>query len=91
MSATITTVAQAQFAVGIDIGRTVCSFTVLRADRTTLLKAQEFEHSAAGFAWLQTKLEQLGLANEQVVIGMEATSCYWENLYHWLVSAGDQV
>ena len=84
----------AQYAVGIDIGSTVCTFTVLRADRTTLLKAQEFEHNVMGFALLLKKLEQLELAKvakEQLIIGMEATSCYWENLYQWLLDAGYQV
>lgn len=91
MSTLSPVVPQAQFAVGIDIGSAVCGFTVLRADRSSLLKAQEFEHSAAGFAALQTKLEQLGLAKEQLVIGMEATSCYWENLYQALSAACYQV
>jgi transposase len=56
-----------------------------------LLKAPEFAHAAAGCALLLHKLEQLGLAKAQLVLGLGATSCYWANLYLALDAAGYQV
>ena len=40
---------------------------------------------------LQEKLEQVGVPPEQVLIGLEATSRYGENLYHFLESRGYQL
>lgn len=78
-------------AVGIDIGSATCSFTVLRPDKTVLRKPAEFVNTGPGFAVLHEQLQRCGLPVAQVLVGMEATSRYWENLYHYLVGQGYRV
>ena len=48
-------------------------------------------NAPAGFAVLLDKLERLGVSPEQVLIGLEATSRYGENLYRLLDSRGYQL
>jgi transposase len=78
-------------AVGIDIGSETCSFTVLHPDKTVRRKPAEFANSGAGFATLQEQLGRLDLPAAQVLVGLEATSRYWENLYYFLVGQGYRV
>jgi len=76
------------FVVGVDIGSQSCSACVLTPDKRQVFKPMEFANDAAGFALLWSKLEQLGVPAEQILIGMEATSHYGENLYHVLAGRG---
>jgi len=64
---------------------------VLTPDKRQVFKPMEFANDAAGFALLWSKLEQLGVPAEQILIGMEATSHYGENLYHALAKRGYQL
>jgi len=77
-----------QFVVGIDIGSEVCSFCVLNQDKSQVIKPTEFGNATPGFALLTKKLEGLGSSPKQVLIGLEATSRYGENLYHHLENLG---
>ena len=45
-------------------------------------------NAAAGFALLQHQLTHFGVAPQQIVIGLEATSRYGENLLHFLQQQG---
>ena len=76
------------YGVGIDIGSTTCSLCILHADRTPVSKTSEFPKAKAGYEWLDRKLEQLGCDKAQVLVGLEATSRYWENILHHLVAQG---
>jgi transposase len=80
-----------QIVVGIDIGSQTCSMCTLTPDKRQVIKPTEFANAPAGFGVLQEKLEQLGIPPEQVLIGLEATSRYGENLYHFLESHGYQL
>ena len=80
-----------QVVVGIDIGSQTCSMCTLTPDKRQVIKPTEFANALAGFGVLQEKLEQLGVPPEQVLIGLEATSRYGENLYHFLESRGYQL
>jgi transposase len=53
-----------------------------------VLKSTEFANARPGFEVLQSKLEQLGVSPGQVLIGLEATSRYGENLYLFLENHG---
>ncbi len=79
------------YVAGIDIGSQTCSLCALKADKSQVIKPTEFTNAPAGFGILQEKLAQLGVPPEQVLIGLEATSRYGENLYHFLESSGYQL
>lgn len=81
----------ARYAVGIDVGSQECSFCVLAPDKRVVVKPTTLANAAAGFALLLTKLTSLGVAPGQVVVGLEATSRYGENLQQFLAQQGYQV
>lgn len=80
-----------QYVVGIDIGSQTCSFCTLKPDKSQVIKPTKFPNALSGFTFLHEKLERLGVAPNQVLIGLEATSRYGENLYRFLESQGYQV
>jgi transposase len=69
-----------QYVVGIDIGSQTCSFCVLKPDKSQVVKPTEFANHAAGFTILRERLERLDASAQQILIGLEATSRYGENL-----------
>lgn len=80
-----------QYVVGIDIGSQTCSVCALKPDKSQVLKPINFANAAPGFAVLLEKLEHLAVSPWQILIGLEATSRYGENLYHFLESRGYQL
>lgn len=76
------------FAVGIDVGYKKCSFSVLHPDKSVAIKLLEFTNDQQGCAFLITKLESLDVSLAEIMIGLEATGRYWENLYHFLAAHG---
>lgn len=76
------------YIVGIDIGSESCSLCVLKPDKSQVLKPTAFANAPTGFGVLQEKLAHLGVPAAQILIGLEATSRYGENLYHFLESQG---
>jgi len=79
------------YVVGIDMGSEHCSFCTLKPDKSQVIKPTEFANAIAGFSLLQEHLERLGVAPGQVLIGLEATSRYGENLYRFLEQHGYQL
>jgi transposase len=77
-----------RYAVGIDVGSQSCSFCVLQPDKSIAIKPTDFANAAGGFALLQEQLASLGVPPGQILIGLEATSRYGENLYQFLESHG---
>jgi len=69
------------YVVGIDIGSETCCFTVLTPQRQVVIKPTDLANASAGFALLQERIARLGVAPEQIVVGLEATSRYGENLF----------
>ena len=76
------------YGVGIDVGSVTCSLSILHADKTAATKPMEFPNAKAGYEWLDHKLEQLNCAKTQLIVGLEATSRYWENLLQHLLAQG---
>ncbi len=60
----------------------------IKTDKSQVIKPTDFANALAGFAFMQEKLAGLGVAAEEILIGLEATSRYGENLYHFLESLG---
>jgi transposase len=79
------------YVVGVDIGSQTCSCCVLKPDKSQALKSLEFANAPAGFTGVQEHLEQLGVPPQHILIGLEATSRYGENLYRFLESRGYQL
>ncbi len=80
-----------QYVVGVDIGMESCSFCVCTPQKGLLIKPTSMANAVAVFAQLHEKLQQLGVAPDGILIGLEATSRYGENLYHFLESQGYQL
>src|SRR5205809_1910628 len=79
------------YVVGIDIGSQSCDFCVCKPDKSQVVKPTKFDNAQSGFLLLESKLAQLEVPPERVLIGLEATSRYGENLYHFLESHGYQL
>src|SRR5438552_3644081 len=77
--------------VGIDIGMELCTMSCLTMDKRQLNKATAFANTLQGFDWLFERLEGLGVAPKQILVGLEATSRYGENLLQALLKRGYQV
>jgi transposase len=77
-----------QYLVGIDVGSAQCSYALLRPDKTLVRKPSTFANTAAGFGALVAQLETLAAPAEQILLGLEATGLYWENLYYFLHARG---
>jgi len=69
-----------QDVVGVDIGSQTCSCCALKPDKSQALKPLEFANAPAGFTQVQEHLEHLGVPANHLLIGLEATSRYGENL-----------
>lgn len=63
----------------------------LTMEKRQVIKPSQFSNTVQGFEWLFAHLERLGSAPGQILIGLEATSRYGENLYHALVKRGYRV
>ena len=77
--------------VGIDIGMESCTMSCLTMDKRQAIKSTPFANSVQGFAWLFEPLAGLGVAPKQILVGLEATSRYGENLLQALLKHGYQV
>jgi len=77
--------------VGIDIGMESCTMSCLTMDKRQAIKSTPFANSVQGFAWLFERLAGLGVAPKQILVGLEATSRYGENLLQALLKRGYQV
>src|SRR5260221_14217172 len=76
--------------VGIDIGMESCTMSCLTVDKRQVIKSTSFANTLAGFDWLFERLEGLGVARKQILVGLEATSRYGENLLNSLLKGGYQ-
>ncbi len=90
-SSPLSAVAPLAYAVGIDIGMEACTMCCLTMDKRQVIKPSSFDNTAQGCSWLLTRLEQLKSQPQQILIGLEATSRYGENLYHALLKGGYRV
>ncbi|WP_040447573.1 IS110 family transposase [Ktedonobacter racemifer] len=83
--------ADVKYVCGIDIGSQSCSGCITRPDKSVVVKSITFANAREGWKVWEEKLSQLDAAPNQIVIGMEATSRYHENLYHELEQQGYQM
>ena len=76
------------YVVGIDVGSEQVLYTVCHPDKRPVIKPTELGNDRPGFVRLDQALRQLGVPPERLVIGLEATSRYSENLYQFLQEQG---
>jgi len=77
-----------KYVCGIDIGSQSCAGCICRPDKSVVVKPMSFANAKEGWQVLVEKLTQLDAAPDQILIGMEATSRYGENLYQELEQRG---
>ncbi|MBO0783842.1 MAG: transposase, partial [Ktedonobacteraceae bacterium] len=74
----------AHYVAGIDIGLERCVVCCLSRDKRQIIKPCSFPNDEAGLRWLFERLQHLSCPRKQILIGLEATSRYGENLWHAL-------
>jgi transposase len=80
-----------KYVCGIDIGSQSCSGCITKPNKQVVLKPIIFANTRDGWDVLLERLGQLEVSPNQIVIGMEATARYHENLYHELEQRGYQL
>jgi transposase len=79
------------YVVGIDIGMESCMMCCLTIEKRQVIKPSPFANAAGGLKSLFERLERLGASPDQILVGLEATSRYGENVYHGLLKRGYRV
>ncbi len=77
-----------KYVCGIDLGSQSCAGCITRPDKSVVVKPLTFTNAKEGWQVWEKKLSQLDALPSQILIGMEATSRYGENLYHELERLG---
>lgn len=77
-----------KYVCGIDIGSQSCAGCICRPDKSVVVKPMAFVNAREGWQVWEEKLSRLDALPSQILIGMEATSRYGENLYHELEQRG---
>jgi transposase len=71
--------------LGIDVSKASSRYIVLRDEGTTL-KSFSLRNNHESFHELTNRLTALGCQQSNLLIGMEATGAFWENLYGFLTN-----
>lgn len=77
-----------RYVVGLDVGSDTCLVAVLAADKRVVRKPFAIANAGDGFTHLDQQLAQLGCAPHEILVGLEATGRYWENVYYFLQQRG---
>jgi len=80
-----------KYVCGIDVGSQSCAGCVCRPDKSVVVKPVTFANAKEGWDVLFEKLSRLDAVPKQILIGMEATSRYGENLYQEAQERGYQL
>ena len=73
--------------VGIDIAKLNHFASAISSDGEILMEPFKFTNDAAGFQLLTSKLENLALQDDSLIIGLESTAHYGDNLVRYLVAS----
>jgi transposase len=76
------------YVVGIDIGMESCMMCCLTMEKRQVIKPSPFANAAGGLQSLFERLERLETPPDQILVGLEATSRYGENVYQALLKRG---
>ena len=73
--------------VGIDIAKLNHFASAISSDGEILMEPFKFTNDADGFQLLTSKLETLALQDDSLIIGLESTAHYGDNLVRYLVAS----
>lgn len=73
--------------VGIDIAKLNHFASAISSDGEILMEPFKFSNDADGFQLLSSKLEALSLQDDSLIIGLESTAHYGDNLVRYLVAS----
>lgn len=77
--------------VGIDIAKLNHFASAISSDGKELMKPFKFTNDGDGFQMLQSRLEGLSCSGDSIIIGLESTAHYGDNLVRYLVACGYNV
>jgi len=77
--------------LGIDVSKSDSHFVILDDQGERFAKAFTLQNDKSNFQKLLERLKELNLAKDDLLIGIEATGIWWENLYSFLNEAGFKV
>ena len=77
--------------LGIDVSKSTSRYALLDNDGEQSTKPFTLNNDHQGFEKLLTKMTELALSSDGVLIGIEATGIWWENLYCLLTEKGFKV
>ena len=81
---------QTVFTLGIDVSQKTSRYLLLNPEGRKV-KSFTLENSPEGFQSLLQRLQELSIPQADLLIGMEATGNFWENLYSYLKGKGFSV
>ena len=70
--------------LGIDVSKSTSRYVFLDNDGEKLTKSFTLDNNHQDFTRLLHRLKELNLSPESILIGIEATGIWWENLYSLL-------
>ncbi len=73
--------------VGIDIAKLNHFAAAISSDGAILMEPFKFTNDGDGFSLLLSKLETLALEDDNIIIGLESTAHYGDNLVRYLVAS----
>lgn len=77
--------------VGIDIAKLNHFASAISSDGTELMKPFKFTNDGDGFQMLLSRLVDLSLEDDSIIIGLESTAHYGDNLVRYLVACNYNV
>nr|WP_304971859.1 transposase [uncultured Acetatifactor sp.] len=72
--------------VGIDIAKQGHFASAISSDGKKLMKPFKFSNDGDGFQMLQSRLEELSRSGDSIIIGLESTAHYGDNLVRHLIA-----
>jgi len=79
------------YCLGIDISKSDSRFVILDDQGERFTKAFSLQNDRLNFQKLLERLKELNIDKDGLLIGIEATGIWWENLYSFLTDAGFKV
>ena len=77
--------------VGIDIAKLNHFASAISSDGTELMKPFKFTNDGDSFRMLDSRLTELSCLDDSIIIGLESTSHYGDNLVRYLVACNYNV
>lgn len=77
--------------LGIDVSKSFHRCCILDSNGETLTKNFSIESTPSGLGSLLNKFKELTLKTNNLLIGLEATGNFWENLYSFLENKGFKI